>query len=197
MLKLNQEQTLNQLAICVYEVFENDTSGHGIDHIKRVVSNTTLLLSYVPEANPFVTLSIAYLHDVFDHKINPVDDVEVALLDYMASLNLDFEGFEKEIALGASQIGYSKRGTVGVKSIESTIVSEADYLDAMGPFGVIRTIQYGLLHDHSVEEMMNHLPEKLLKLKDLMKTPGAIVMAKSRHEILQNFYDAYLQDKEY
>lgn len=195
MLKLSEQASLETLKEKVHHVFEHDASGHGIDHIERVVANATLLLSDVPQANPFITLCIVYLHDVYDHKINPVDNVELALLEFMAASEIDFFGWEAQIAKGASQIGFSIRHSVIDQSIESYLVSEADYLDAMGPMGMIRTIQYGILNNHSVDVMVNHIPEKLLLLNDLLRSPKAKQLGQERHEFLQTFYDLYQKSK--
>lgn len=194
MLKLKEKESLEKLSEVIQAYFEKDESGHGFDHIQRVVRNATLFLKDLPQVDHFSTLCIAYLHDVFDHKINKVDNVEEALLDYMGQLDIDFFGKEAVIALGASQIGYSIRDSVENKLFEADIVSDADYMDAMGPFGVIRTFQYGYLHDHSVEEMVCHLPDKLIKLQDLLVTTGAKEMGLKRHQLLEDFYNLYQED---
>lgn len=195
MLKLKEEMALRKLKSSLYDAYPQDIAAHGFDHLERVVKNATLLLSSVPEADAFVTLSIAYLHDLYDHKINPVDDVELAILQFFKEYQLDMLSKEKEIALGASQIGYSIRNSVGEKSIESILVSEADYLDAMGPFGLIRTIEYGSLDGRPLTETVDHISDKLIKLNGLLQTPKALELGKSRHEFLMEFLRLYNEDK--
>ena len=195
MLKLSEQESLKEIEQVIQKYFESDTSGHGFDHIKRVVKHTTLFLCDFPDADAFVSLCIAYFHDVFDYKINKVDNVEEALLDYMDSLPIDFHGKEPLIARGASQIGYSIRHQVSDKLVEAMIVSDADYMDALGPFGIIRTFQYGFLHDHSIDEMVEHLSEKLLTLEALLTSDTAKKMARKRHQLLFDFYTIYQEDK--
>lgn len=195
MLKPKEETALRNLKSSILAAYPQDIAAHGFDHIERVVNNTTLLLSKVPEAYSFVAISIAYLHDLFDHKINPVDDVASAILMFFNENNLDMLSKEKEIALGASQIGYSIRDRVGKKSIEAIVVSEADYLDAMGPFGLIRTIEYGVAKNRTSDETVEHINEKLINLYSLLQTPKALELGKSRHDFLVEFLRLYNEDK--
>lgn len=195
MLQLKETTSLRLLDQVIKDSFQADLGGHDYDHIKRVVNLTTLFLKEVTLADPFVTLCIAYLHDVFDHKIQKVDNVETAMLDYLSTLNIEFFGKEEHIAKGCTQVGYSIQHTVLDKHLEANIVSDADYMDAIGPFGLIRTIQYGIQNDHSIEVMVAHLPEKLLHLKDLMVTQTAKDMAVKRHQLLEDFYQLYLESK--
>ncbi len=195
MLKLKEQESLKQLHDLIQSRFINDESGHDFDHIQRVVNHTTLFLASDDVADPFITLAIAYLHDVYDHKIQKVDNVELALLDFMANTDIDYFGKETMIAKGASQIGFSIRHSVKDKLYEAHLVSDADYMDAIGSYALIRTFQYGILHDHSVDQMVEHLPEKLLLLKDLMFSPVAQEMATKRHQLLLDFYELYQEDK--
>ena len=62
------EYSMNQLA--------NDQTGHGSDHTKRVVKLAKKILVTEPQADPFITLASAYLHDTIDDKV--VQDEQVA-----------------------------------------------------------------------------------------------------------------------
>lgn len=191
MLQLKEQASLSQIDQVIKTSFLDDVSGHDYEHIKRVVGYTTLFLKEVEDVDAFVTLAIAYLHDVFDHKIQKVDNVELAMLQYLNSLDIDFFGKEAIIAKGCSEIGYSIQKNLKSKLPESRLVSDADYLDAIGPYGVIRTIQYGILNHHNVDVMMQHIPEKLLKLSDLMSCSKAKELAAPRHDLLVQFYQIY------
>ena len=210
MLKLSQKQTLNQLELVIQSQFSDELTGHDFAHIKRVVNLTTRFVSN--EINEFVALSIAYLHDVFDDKINKVDNLEKALLDYFDKHKLNFEGFEDEIILGVSQIGY--KGGFGVKDKipEATLVSDADYLDAIGAIGIARTFYYAgskntplfipntptgsinSLDEYRKESAhaLAHFDDKLLKLNDLIVSKKARELAQRRHKMLQLFYKEFM-----
>lgn len=206
-----QIQTLNTVEVNIKSLFKNDFTGHDYDHIKRVVNLTTRLL--VEEANHFVTLMIAYFHDVFDDKL--IVNTEYSTLnDYVVAWQLDLDGFDAEIAEGIKSIGF-KGGFVKVeKSLEATIVSDADYLDSMGAIGIGRAFYYagskGLpFHDSDLEGLVAtdydsyrnlqrnaiaHFDEKLLKLKNYIVTPKGRELAERRHQVLQEFYKEFYDE---
>ena len=193
MLSSVEKQSLELLDRVMQETFKHDTSGHDYDHIRRVVNLTTRFLN--SEVNCFVTLCIAYLHDVFDHKINPVDDVEAAVLEFLKELEINFFGHDEAIALGTSQIGYSIQDSVINKTEEAKLVSDADYLDAMGSFGIIRTLQYGFKTGRDLDHTLEHIPEKLFKLKGLLTSKKAKEEGERRESLLHQFYSSYLSEK--
>lgn len=47
----------------------HDQTGHGSDHTKRVVKLAEKILETEPQADRFVTLAAAYLHDTIDDKV--------------------------------------------------------------------------------------------------------------------------------
>ncbi|MCI2037912.1 MAG: phosphohydrolase, partial [Lactobacillus sp.] len=55
-----------QLMAYAEEVLAADHSGHGLDHIKRVVATVKTLLAQTPAANPRVAIAAATLHDTYD-----------------------------------------------------------------------------------------------------------------------------------
>ncbi|KAG0262713.1 hypothetical protein BG011_009843 [Mortierella polycephala] len=95
--------------------------------------------------------------------------------------------------------------------IELHIVQDADKLDAIGAFGIMRCASYSgyknrPLYDPAEEAQLNityeqyqaqtkantgcainHFHEKLFRLKDMMKTPAAIKMAQKRHDVMMEF----------
>ncbi|KAF9950774.1 hypothetical protein BGZ72_007632 [Mortierella alpina] len=95
--------------------------------------------------------------------------------------------------------------------IELHIVQDADKLDAIGAFGIMRCAAYSgyknrPLYDPAEKAQLNmtyeqyqaqtkanagcaisHFHEKLFRLKDMMKTSAAIKMAKKRHDLMVSF----------
>ncbi|XP_050939095.1 uncharacterized protein LOC103500350 isoform X2 [Cucumis melo] len=115
-------------------------------------------------------------------------------------------GFKEEIA-GLSKVEYSP---------EFGVVQDADRLDAIGAIGIARCFTFGgskkrVLHDPAIsprtclskeaymnkeeQTTVNHFHEKLLKIKDLMKTKAGQRRAEKRHkfmeEFLKEFYDEW------
>ena len=59
----------------VYDLLNNDNSGHGIEHIKRVLA-LSLKFSNIENANKDIVTLIALLHDVDDYKLFGMDNAK-------------------------------------------------------------------------------------------------------------------------
>lgn len=212
MLSNNQIFILDNLDQNIFKMMSKDKSGHDYYHIKRVVNLTSRLISETD--NEFVIKVIAYLHDVFDDKIFKTDNLELSLKNLFLEWDLDLEGYDHEIILGVSQIGYKGGFGTQNKIRVAQIVSDADYLDAMGAIGIARTFYYAgskgtPLYDPTLKSIeidslstyrnternaIAHLDEKLIKLYDLLETENAKKIGKVRHQRLLDFYQAFYDE---
>ena len=145
------EEIIRNIEKDVNLILKNDKSGHGIEHINRVL-NESLFLANFYDANKDLVSIIALLHDVDDYKIvgldkaNSYDNARIIMNKY----NLDKEIIDFVIE-AISKIGYSKRlGGISPNSIEAMIVSDADMLDSIGAIGLIRTIEYNVSKDRKI-----------------------------------------------
>lgn len=57
----------------VYNLLNNDDSGHGYDHVERVL-NLALKFSQQENANVSIVTLISLLHDVDDYKLFGIDN---------------------------------------------------------------------------------------------------------------------------
>lgn len=188
----------------------NDETGHGYDHIVRVVGLADRLVAENPTADRLLTLTAAYLHDVIDEKL--VADPKVASAE--VSDFLTTQGFkpaqQATIFLIMDNMSFHKTldGTAKPLPLEGQIVQDADRLDAIGAIGIARAIYFGghfgeKIYDPTVaprtqmthaeyrnlgnETVINHFYEKLLTLKDLMNTTAAKTLAKQRQQVMLDF----------
>lgn len=209
-----QQTTLDNVKAFVKQKLSHDFSGHDMAHIERVVKLANKILNHQPQANAFIVLMSAYLHDVIDEKV--IADVNNAineLQDYLRSLNLTTEEIRAIFDI-IENMSYRKNlSQQATLSLEGQIVQDADRLDAIGAIGIGRTFYYGgnkhnIMHDPNIlprtklnednykqpNTVINHFYEKLFLLKDMMNTQTAKQIAEQRHEILVKFVKQFEQE---
>ena len=209
---------INNVKKDVEELLKEDKSGHGIDHINRVL-NLSLKFSEKEESNKELVSLIALLHDVDDYKIFGIDSSNNLTNTNNILNKYNINDIDKEIIINSiKSIGYSKRlkGIVP-NTIEGKIVSDADMCDALGATGILRSYQYNINHNNdffnkdifpnlnmspneyiSKKEgtVINHIFEKLLNLKDLMLTESGKKEAIKRHNFMIDFLYEFFYEEE-
>lgn len=184
-----------------------DHSGHGSDHLQRVVK-LARRLAVAEGADLNLTLAAAWLHDVIDDKL--MADPEQAhqalsteLTDLAVSAAAQTAIFE---IIDHMSFSKSLNGTQTL-SLAGQIVQDADRLDAIGAIGIARALYYSghvgeKIYDPAVaprENMtkaqyrnepgtaINHFYEKLFKLEGLMNTSAAKQLAHQRTQVMREF----------
>lgn len=193
----------------VFDLLNKDDSGHGMDHINRVLELSLKFCEKEGASKEIVSL-IALLHDVDDHKLFGMESAKnlTNARRIMKEAGVD-ENIQEDVCTSLNCIGYSK-SLKGIRpsKIEGKIVSDADMCDVLGATGIIRVYTYSMKNEKPffdkdifpIEDMtaekytgkcadssVCHLFEKILKLKDLMLTESGKEEAKSRHQIIVDF----------
>lgn len=193
----------------VFELLEKDNSGHGMDHIERVLQ-LSLKFAEKEQANQEVVALIALLYDVDDYKLFGFEQAK-ELTNARKIMNKAgiMQEIQEEVLEALQCIGYNKalKG-IRPKTVEGKVVSDADMCDAIGANGIIRVYTYSMKHhkpffDRSIFPMEQlsvdeyttrdadssvcHIFEKLLKLKDMMLTDVGREEALTRHQIVVDF----------
>ena len=190
----------------VYELLDKDDSGHGNDHINRVL-DLSLKFAQNEKANKDVVALIALLHDVDDYKLFGKENAEnltnAKIIMNKAAIPDDIQ---RQVLASLKCIGYSKllRG-FRPTTIEGKIVSDADMCDVLGVNGILRVYKYSMkngktffdknifpIEDITADKYTSrcadssvcHIFEKILKLKDLMLTESGKKEAQGRHQIV-------------
>jgi len=201
-------QTINFVKITL----ANAETGHDWFHIERVYK-TAQTINNIEKGEELVVELAALLHDIADSKFNNGDE-EIGPQkagDFMRSVGVaeDTINHVQEIIRNLSF--KASFGNITFKSKELAIVQDADRLDAIGAIGIARAFTYGgyknrVLYDPAVpvnlnmnkEEYknttaptINHFYEKLLLLKDLMKTETGKEMALQRHAFMLAYLDQF------
>ena len=189
-------------------------SGHDWFHIERVY-NLAKFIGEKENADLFIVEMTALLHDIDDWKFSNGTKTNTTITEeFLNSVNVDKESINKIITIIKTMS--FKGGVVNStqNTIEGMIVQDADRLDAIGAIGIARTFAYGgsknrpiydpniaPINFTSLEEVknaenhtINHFYEKLLKLKDLMNTDSAKIIAEKRHKFMENFLKEFYSE---
>ena len=201
----------------VEEILKNDKSGHGMEHINRVLS-IAQTIAKTEECDKEIVYLTALLHDVDDYKLFGEDNQNnlTNTNKILTTINIDSDRKEK-IIKNIKEIGFSTRlKGIFPSSIEAKIVSDADMCDAIGAIGIVRTHQYCATHNQpffdkktfpTVQTAENykktgsltavcHFFEKILLLKDFMLTKKGKEIANSRHEFMVQFLTQYFEEEQ-
>ena len=81
------------------------------------------------------------------------------------------------------------------KTLEAKILSDADKLDAIGAIGLYRTIGFTILRNGGLDEVIEHLENKILKLKNQLFLDISKDIANSREKLIIEFYDKIKEEK--
>lgn len=201
------ETQLTAIKAYALQRLAQDHSGHGSDHLQRVVQLATRLAK-AEHADLALTVAAAWLHDVIDDKLmaDPIK-AHQALADQLTELHVT-PADQTEIFDIIDHMSFSKSlaGTQTL-SLAGQIVQDADRLDAIGAIGIARALYYSghvgeKIYDPTIaprENMtkaqyreepgtaINHFYEKLFKLEDLMNTATAKQLAHQRTQVMREF----------
>ena len=206
--KMNEK--LNQVRAYSEKMMAGDHSGHGFDHIDRVINMALKLLTNEP-ANGEIVLTAAYLHDVFDDKLT--DDVAGRKADArqkLADFGYSAAEIEQVFAIIEHMSFADNLEAHPEHSKEGQIVQDADRLDAIGAIGIARTFACGAVHGNKMHDpkirprrkmtrdnyldgrtTINHFYEKLFKIADEMNTRTAKTIAYERKVYMQRFVEEF------
>lgn len=201
----------------VCKLLDKDNSGHGMEHVNRVL-NLSLKFAKTERANKDVVALIALLHDVDDYKLFGIESAE-NLINAKKILNQCSitDNIKEQVLNAIKTIGYSKRlKGISPLTLEAMVVSDADMCEGIGATGILRSYQYNLSHNNLFFEkniyptlnmsandymakkngtVVTHMFEKLLKLKDLMLTNSGKKEAIERHNIMIEFLYHFFEEE--
>ena len=215
---MNIEEIIHQLEEEIKVLFYEESSGHDIHHLKRVLNNA-LTIQEKEGGDKLVIAISAFLHDV--HRIiqkesgkfcSPKDSLP-KIREILNKTKLSEE--QKEEVLHCieyhEEYNFSKNGKT-VNNIETLVLQDADNLDAIGAIGIGRTFSFGGANkvtmwipgkpfdrhnfDESEKDLstIHHFYSKLLKLKANMNTETAKKMAHKRHEFMELFLQEFFDE---
>jgi uncharacterized protein len=180
-------------------------SGHGFDHVKRVVANARTI-GIAEQANMQVVEPAAWLHDcVVVPKNSPLRSKASQLaseeaVEYLRTIDYPTELIPK---IAHCIAAHSFSAGIACESLEAMVVQDADRLEALGAIGVARCLMTGGAmnqrlyhpedpfpierHPEDTVQSIDHFFAKLLRLTNTMQTATGRAMAQQRTEFMIEF----------
>ncbi|WP_299835720.1 HD domain-containing protein [uncultured Tenacibaculum sp.] len=199
-------------------LFKEDTTGHDLHHLKRVM-NVALTIQEKEGGDKLVITISALLHDlhrIMQSKSGSFYTPKESLPLISEILNkVDITDFQKRRILHCieyhEEYSFSENGKT-VNDIETLILQDADNLDAIGAIGVARTFLFGgyykvkmwtpeypfdrKIYDEDKKDpsVIHHFHSKLIKLKDNINTKTARKMANKRHDFMMLYLNEFFDE---
>ncbi|KAF8554597.1 hypothetical protein OG21DRAFT_1462210 [Imleria badia] len=196
-------------------------SSHDVFHVQRVRKTALSLARSLPHKNPdlLVVDLAALLHDVLDKKyVSAAEAVDphayfLPFFQSLAknySLDLISDGRAALIVKIMENVSWTtekklresgKLGEWHTTCIELHCVQDADRLDAIGAFGIMRCAAYSAAVNQPLhaplgrsDTAIQHFYDKLLHIQDRLKTEPGKMMGAQRHQFMLSFLQA-IQDE--
>ncbi|TFK74194.1 hypothetical protein BDN72DRAFT_833918 [Pluteus cervinus] len=189
---------------------------HDAYHVQRVRKTALALANAVPNTPDLLTIELAaLLHDVLDKKyVKPEQaaDPYAYFLPFFESMAKDHgidlisDGRARNIARIVENVSWTTEKKLRQKGlwiqwheecIELHCVQDADRLDAIGAFGIMRCAAYSSITNHALhtpphdpkepESAIQHFHEKLIHIRDRLKTEPGRILGARRHKVLLDF----------
>ncbi len=166
---------------------------HGFSHITRVL-DLCLEIGKKLGANLHVLEIAALLHDIGrESEIQDIHNRNHAELSAEMSLvflrSQDFQISQDELDNIIHCIrAHSFSNKTIPKALEAKILSDVDKLDALGAIGLYRVIGFAIKNNRGIEQVIKHLENKILKLRDQLYLEESQKIADKRVKIIIDFY---------
>ncbi|MCQ0111467.1 uncharacterized protein SAMN04487906_0281 [Zhouia amylolytica] len=200
----------------VKETLKGAEGGHDWFHIQRVFNNAIAIAKDEMEADPLIVSLGALLHDIADPKFYDGDESVGPRIarEFLESLAVKEPVINHVVHIIENISFKNDFDQRSFSSLELNIVQDADRLDAIGAIGIARAFNYGGFKNRelynpdiapklnmSKEEYkkskaptINHFYEKLLLLKDRMKTTSGKKIAQERHQFMERFLSQFYDE---
>lgn len=167
---------------------------HGFSHVERVY-NLCLKLGKKLNANLLVLQTAALLHDIgrfqesnnIENKSHADYSSEIAS-NYLKSVKFEFSPKDFKNIIHSIR-AHSFSNYVVPETLEAKILSDVDKLDALGAIGLYRTIGFTIKNQGGIAQLIEHLENKILKLKDKLYLDYSKELATEKQKIILDFYN--------
>ncbi|KAF7424080.1 hypothetical protein PC9H_009381 [Pleurotus ostreatus] len=224
-----EQKIIDEAEKLMVETMSRYDASHDAFHVRRVRKTALALANSVTSSSPtkpdlLVVELAALLHDVLDKKyVSPeqASDPYAYFLPFFQStlavqdeLDLIADGRARLITRIIDNISWKTEQALREKGlvtdwhrecVELHCVQDADRLDAIGAFGILRCAAYNAVTNHVLHapaedpandtSAIQHFHDKLLHISEQLKTEPGKRMGRKRHQMLVGFLEAI--DEEY
>jgi uncharacterized protein len=207
---------VSEIAKTVRLLLSDAEGGHDWFHIERVMKNALNIYEHEKNGDVIVIQLAALLHDIADAKFHDGDERigPARARTIMLEHRVPEEKIYEVIRIIENMSYRSSFSEQTYTSVELDILKDADKLDAIGAIGIARAFSYGGFRNRQIYNpelqpletltkesyvknngpTINHFYEKLLKLKDMMKTQTGKELAIERHHFMCSFLDQFYKE---
>jgi uncharacterized protein len=171
---------------------------HGFSHVIRVL-NLCLDIGKKLGANLHVLEIAALLHDIGreseEQDIYNRNHAELSAemsLEFIKSQSFQISQNKLDNIIHCIRAHSFSNKTIP-KTLEAKILSDVDKLDALGAIGLYRVIGFTIKKQGGIEQVIEHLENKILKLKDRLYLDSSKKIAEDREVIIRDFYKKILK----
>jgi len=172
--------------------YYGDDSAHGWEHACRVERLGRRIADEEGADEEIVRLG-AVFHDIGRRKESEGEVKDHASWGAKKTRRiLAGKGCEEEVIDAVVHCVEAHRYSTGPdpQTLEASVVADADNLDALGAVGIARTFA----HNSDFDKTVQHIRDKLLSLRDEMRTETAREIAEERHHFTVDFLDRFEQE---
>ncbi|MFX0023308.1 MAG: HD domain-containing protein [Candidatus Hermodarchaeota archaeon] len=174
---------------------------HGFSHVERVY-NLCLEFGKTLKANLKILQIAALLHDIgrihektyTKNKNNHAELSAKIASEFLVSLSIPISQEESNQIIHCIR-SHSFSNQSNPQTLEAKILSDVDKLDALGAIGLYRTIGFTIKKGGGLDKVIEHLENKIMKLKSQMHLDISKEIAEEREMIIQDFYKKILKQK--
>jgi len=195
---MNRNDILSKVRTFAYNNSEKNAI-HGCKHVERVLKLSSEIGAVLNANLPVIKIA-ALLHDVGrslkkEDEVKNHAEISAELAEnFLLKHNFDITIEDVENILHCIR-AHSFSNDLEPKTLEAKILSDADKLDALGAIGLYRTIGFTISRNRGLDDVIEHLENKILKLKNRLYLDISKEIAKSREKLIIKFYNAIKEEK--
>jgi uncharacterized protein len=168
---------------------ERQSDAHRMDHLIRVARNARSILSSYPDADAEILYLAVLLHDVeqpFDDKANHVRR-SAAVAERLLT-NVEYPPVRLARVLEVIREHSTEHiSSIKPSTIEASILFDADKLDGLGPFGILRVFALARQVGRSLPDTIRWYRQKIAVAMPNMQTPEGRTMMERKLPLVTSF----------